>query len=103
MSIVLLLDVSEIIDSFYIKHGPCCAGCDWWQYANSVAGQCIKSAPVTASERLSVTGISSISVHIGAGHPITFRDHYCGDFKDEFDWSSLPSHYLRRIGKERKQ
>jgi len=30
---------SEIIDRFYVDHGPCCAGCDWWRYANSVAGE----------------------------------------------------------------
>ncbi|WP_454751629.1 hypothetical protein [Cupriavidus necator] len=34
-----------------------------------------------------------------AGHVMTRREHHCGDFKDEFDWSSLPSAYLRKIGR----
>jgi hypothetical protein len=35
-----------------------------------------------------------------AGHILTNREHHCGDFKDEFDWTTLPPRYLRRIGKE---
>jgi hypothetical protein len=35
-----------------------------------------------------------------AGHILTNREHRCGDFKDDFDWSSLPPAYLRRIGWE---
>ena len=93
------LKTQELIDSFYMKHGKCCAGCDWWEYANSVAGQCIRHAPVSGAERLSMTGISHISAPVGAGHPATVRDHYCGDFKDDFDWATLPASYLARIGK----
>lgn len=91
--------VAEVIDRFYVEHGACCAGCDWWQYANSVAGQCTRHAPVAAAERFSMTGMTAISAPIGAGHQVTLRDHYCGDFKDDFDWSSLPMPYLSRIGK----
>ena len=43
-------------------------------------------------------GMSGCSLLLQAGHILTLRDHHCGDFKDEFDWSSLPKHYLRRIG-----
>ena len=32
------------------------------------------------------------------GHMLTKRDHYCGAFKDNFDWGSLPPQYLRQIG-----
>ncbi len=100
MSEPTISKTSEAIDRFYVAHGACCAGCDWWQYANSVSGQCIRHAPVAAVERLSMTGISSISAPVGAGHPVTIRDHYCGDFEDKFDWSSLPLPYLHRIGKK---
>ena len=34
----------------------------------------------------------------GAGHFMTRREHVCGDFKDDFDWSLLPVAYLLRIG-----
>lgn len=91
--------VQKLLDVFYTKNGPCCAGCDWWQYANSVAGQCIKAAPVSGDQRVAMLGITGTSLHVGAGHPLTERGHYCGDFKDEFDWSSLPPHYLRQIGR----
>ena len=90
---------SELIDSFYVKHGPCCAGCDWWQYANTVAGQCIRHAPVSRVDSLSASGLNFAHSPSDSGHPMTVRDHYCGDFKDDFDWSSLPLPYLRRIRK----
>ena len=28
-----------ILDQFYKERGPCCAGCDWWRWHNSVAGE----------------------------------------------------------------
>lgn len=43
-----------------------------------------------------------IDAPIGAGHIMTPREHHCGDFKDEFDWSSLPRSYLALIGCDRK-
>jgi len=72
----------KYVDHFYKKNGPCCAGCDWWRYHNSSIGECTKSAPVSASERLSMIGIESLSGDIGAGHILTKRDHLCGDFVD---------------------
>jgi len=92
---------SEIIDRFYVDHGPCCAGCDWWRYANSVAGECTRYAPMPAEQRYSMLGMQSISAPIGAGHPLTPRDHFCGDFKDDFDWSTLPLPYLHKIAKKK--
>lgn len=32
------------------------------------------------------------------GFPHTHGDFWCGSFRDEFDWSTLPLDYLRRIG-----
>lgn len=90
---------SRILDSFYTQHGPCCAGCDWWQAANSAAGQCTRSAPVPGAQRFAVLGITGTSLPMAAGHVMTPREHMCGDFKDEFDWSTLPPLYLRRIGR----
>lgn len=70
----------KAVDAFYWLTGPCCAGCDWWRHINSVAGSCERHAPTIE------------------GFPITTRETHCGDFKDEFDWSSLPLTYRARIG-----
>lgn len=89
----------EIIDRFYAKNGPCCAGCDWWRHFNSLVGECTRSAPVSGAQRASMLDMHSTSLAPGAGHAFTRREHHCGDFKDEFDWDSLPEHYLRSIGR----
>ncbi len=90
----------ELADRFYVKQGPCCAGCDWWHRLSSLVGECHKSAPVSGIERTSMFGIRCTSLPLDSGHVMTRREHHCGDFKDEFDWTSLPAAYLRRIGKE---
>jgi len=46
-------------------------------------------------------GIRGVSMDLEPGHVVTAHDHVCGDFKDEFDWSSLPLGYLKRIGAAR--
>lgn len=66
----------QLLDSYYFKNGNCCAGCDWWRHINSVSGVC---------ERYPAEQIKT-------------RDQHCGEFKDEFDWSSLPPHYRRMVG-----
>ena len=76
------MDTQESVDAFYWRKGPCCAGCDWWRYYNSVAGECIRAAPVSGADRMAMLGITGASPSIGAGHPFTLRDHLCGDFKD---------------------
>jgi hypothetical protein len=53
---------------------------------------------VSAQQRFSMLGMESASVVGGSGFILTPRDHTCGDFKDGFDWSSLPPAYLKRIG-----
>ena len=90
--------LQEHIDTFYWMNGPCCAGCDWWRSSNSSVGECRASKPVPAAERWAMTGITNCSLNTGAGHIITLRDHRCGDFKDDFDWHSLPVTYLKRVG-----
>lgn len=91
-------ETQQAIDAFYHAHGTCCAGCDWWRALNSIAGLCTRSAPVGAKQRVAMLGIEGCSLNAGAGHVLTLRDHVCGEFRDDFDWSSLPPHYLRRIG-----
>jgi hypothetical protein len=48
--------------------------------------------------RASLLNIEWSTMPPAAGHVMTPRDHLCGEFKDSFDWSSLPPHYLRQIG-----
>jgi hypothetical protein len=96
-------ETQEFIDRFYWQRGPCCAGCDWWGHINSLVGECHKSAPVSAAERVAMLGISNCSMSFGAGHVMTRREHHCGDFKDEFDWPSLPLAYLTSIGVPRQR
>lgn len=92
-------DRQEAVDRFYFTHGaPCCAGCDWWSHINSASGECRLSAPVAETERWAMVGISGCSLSTGAGQVVTPRAHSCGQFRDSFDWSSLPPAYQRRIG-----
>lgn len=94
------MTTQEIMDTFYWRNGPCCAGCDHWESLNSRAGLCNKAAPIPANERAAMLDISSYTMNIGCGPPLTLRDYKCGSFKDDFDWSVLPPGYLRRIGAE---
>jgi hypothetical protein len=91
-------DLQEQMDRFYFAHGPCCAGCDWWRPINSLVGECARSAPMSGKDRMAMIGIERSSLVIGAGHAITRKEHRCGDFKDEFDWSSLPLAYRKLVG-----
>ncbi len=70
--------------------------------SGSHAGECTRSAPVSEQERTAVLGIAACSLDLGAGHVLTQRDHVCGEFRDQFDWSSLPPAYLRRIGQPKR-
>lgn len=71
-----------ILDQFYLDHGPCCAGCDWWRWHNSVAGECIRTVPVAGHERFALLGVTWTSYPIKAGHIMTPREHMCGEFFD---------------------
>ena len=93
-----MADRQEHLDRFYFERGPCCAGCDWWEHLSSLVGNCTRSKPVSSAERWGVVGIANSSLRPEAGHIITKRDHVCGDFKDEFDWSSLTLSYRKRVG-----
>ena len=90
-------NLQERIDKFYFKHGPCCAGCDWWRYINSRVGECTQSAPVPSSERAAMLEIENSTLTGNSGHILTRREHVCGQFKDDFDWSSLSLPYQKRL------
>jgi hypothetical protein len=96
-------ELQELHDRIYMMNGPCCAGCDWWGSFNSHAGECKAGAPVEGHKRLGLLDITSCSLRIEAGHIFTPRSHHCGDFKDDFDWSSLPKTYLAKIGYREKE
>jgi len=53
---------------------------------------------VSGAERLAAIGIENCSLPPRAGHALTKREHVCGEFKDEFDWASLPLDYRKRVG-----
>ena len=90
--------IQQSVDRFYFSHGRCCAGCDWWRYISPLVGDCTKSKPVDGHTRWEMLGFTNCSLKPQAGHIVTPRDHVCGDFKDEFDWTSLPLPYRARIG-----
>lgn len=92
------MDTQEHHDRFYFQHGKCCAGCDWWRHISGLVGNCTKSMIVSGEERGDMLGINWSSVRLPAGHAVTTRDYVCGQFKDEFDWSSLPLPYRVRVG-----
>lgn len=93
------LPVQEFVDRYYWSRGvPCCAGCDWWRHYNSSVGECTRAPPVAEADRWAMLGIHNSSLRTGAGHIATTRDHACGEFRDSFDWSSLPPAYQRRVG-----
>ena len=85
-------------DSFYWKHGKCCAGCDHWKTYGIAIGECTMSKIISAKERLEMIGLNNCTLPFEAGHAITKREYVCGLFKDDFDWSTLPVFYLKRIG-----
>lgn len=88
----------EFLDTYYFENGPCCAGCDWWHSISSLVGNCTRAPIVSAKERMDALGVESSSHRFKSGHPITPRAYHCGEFKDEFDWTSLPLPYRKRIG-----
>ena len=91
-------ETQRLLDQFYWRNGACCAGCDHWEYINSLIGECKAAAPVSGAERLAMIGVGRSSLQSDAGHVLTKRNHKCGAFKDDFDWQSLPLAYRKSIG-----
>ena len=88
----------ERCDRFYWKHGRCCAGCDHWASDGGDVGECTSAPPVSGADVLLRLGIRWCSYLPPPGRPFTKRDHVCGAFSDEFDWSTLDVEYRQRIG-----
>lgn len=88
----------ERCDSFYWKHGRCCAGCDHWASEQGYIGVCTDAPIMPGADVLRSCGIDWSSYVPPPGQPFTRHDHVCGAFKDDFDWSSLDPEYLKRIG-----
>ncbi len=88
----------ERCDSFYWKHGRCCAGCDHWSSEMGDIGECMSAPPVSGVDVVRSLGIDWCTYTPPPGQPFTKHDHVCGAFKDEFDWSTLTPEYLQRIG-----
>lgn len=92
------MDRQEALDTFYFQRGPCCAGCDWWHSVSSHIGDCTRSAPVSGHKRIAMLDMDNLSFNPPSGHIMTRKDYHCGDFKDEFNWSTLPLPYRKRVG-----
>jgi hypothetical protein len=88
----------ERCDTFYWSRGRCCAGCDFWTSSEGDIGECTSAPPVSGDQVLKSLGISWSSYTPPPGQPFTRRDHVCGAFQDNFDWSMLDGGYLKRIG-----
>lgn len=88
----------EQCDAFYWKNGPCCAGCDHWSSSEAWIGQCMSAPPVSGADVIRSMGIAWSSYIPPPGQPYTKRDHVCGAFKDDFDWSTLDELHLSKIG-----
>lgn len=95
-----MTEMQAAVDRFYWSHGPCCSGCDWWAHLTSRMGECRRHAPsMSSADRWASVGMSVVfDAPAEPGHPVTPRDYHCGDFKDEFDWSSLPLPYRKSVG-----
>lgn len=94
--------VQAVLDDFYKKNGECCAGCDFWRWYNSLSGDCIKSAPVSGKDRISMSGIYGLSLESCAGHVVTNRAHVCGAFRDadrkpEFDLFDIQKKWRKKM------
>lgn len=81
-------DTQKFLDQYYLGNdkAPCCAGCDHWQYFNSLTGECKKSAPMSGNDRVGLLGVEGLSLNVRGGHALTTRDHSCGEFIDTYDW-----------------
>jgi len=78
-------------DRFYLRHGPCCAGCDHWRFLSQripSVGNCTKNAPGTKQHL--PPGIDWCSRwEMYSEYPFTHHNYKCPDFRDTFDWSAI--------------
>jgi len=87
-----------ICDTIYWSEGQCCAGCDYWQSDAGKVGYCTKGPKVSSEDSLAGIGIFNCSLPPATSHVLTKSNEWCGEFKDDFNWSDLDSDYLDSIG-----
>lgn len=86
-------------DRMYWQKGQCCAGCDHWQSDMGETGQCQAAGILSGHDvMMSITGGGFSSYTPPPGYPYRSADHWCSLFKDDFDWSTLTTEYLRSVG-----
>ena len=85
-------------DKLYWQKGQCCAGCDHWCSDMGNIGECTANGIVSGEDVMRSQGISWSSVPFAPGFPQTRALDHCGKFKDDFDWTTLGTFYLRKIG-----
>lgn len=85
-------------DSDYWKYGQRCSGCDFWASSEGYTGECQHAGIVSGQDVLRSMGITFSTLLPPPGYPYREASHWCANFKDDFDWSTLPSEYLHEIG-----
>lgn len=88
----------EACDSLYWKNGQCCAGCDYWESHKGLAGQCRANGMVSGDQVMKSIGARFSTYDPGPDFPFCHAGYWCGNFKDDFDWSELDPAYLRKVG-----
>lgn len=88
----------EMCDRDYWTLGQCCAGCDHWSSEMGNVGQCLAAGIVSGTDVMLSLGIDQSTYAFKPGPPYTRGYDHCGLFKDDFDWASLDTGYLERIG-----
>lgn len=90
----------EVCDREYWQHGQRCCGCDFWQSEGGRSGRCSAAGIVSGEQVLRSLGVIWTSAWgiEPPGFPYTRKSFWCGKFKDDFDWSTLPLDYQKRIG-----
>ncbi|MCA3276486.1 MAG: hypothetical protein ING26_13290 [Roseomonas sp.] len=88
----------ETCDRLYWSRGQCCAGCDHWESSGALLGRCSAAGIMSSADVLRSMGVTFSSYMPEPGFPYTRAEHACGLFRDDFDWSTLDTRYLRRIG-----
>lgn len=88
----------EMCDRDYWTLGQCCAGCDHWISDSALIGQCKAAGIVPGDDVMRSAGILFSSRPFDPGFPHTKDHQHCGLFSDQFDWASLRTEYLERIG-----
>lgn len=75
----------EVVDEYYLKSGPCCAGCDYWRWVTSLVGECVRFSPNQSHDAAAGLGMDNCTLPRSTTN-LTKRERLCGEFVDTFDW-----------------